>query len=53
MANNPNWVAAHLDEAGAPLSFELPGKRVNLRDAGLKPEETAAKDGKPASGSAA
>lgn len=53
MANNPNWVAAHLDGAGTPLLFEPPRKRVNLRGAGLKPGETAAKDGKPASGSTA
>ncbi|GLT24140.1 hypothetical protein GCM10007933_36120 [Zoogloea oryzae] len=46
-------MAAHLDGAGAPLSFELRGKRVNLRGTGLKPEEKAAKDGKPASGSTA
>ncbi len=34
---------------GAPLWFELLGKLVNLRSTGLKPEEQAAKNTKPAS----
>ncbi|WP_298623565.1 hypothetical protein [uncultured Zoogloea sp.] len=48
----PGWLTtALLAGFGAPFWFELLGKLVNLRGTGLKPEETAAKDGKPASGS--